>query len=159
MKGCLKWIGIIFGGLILLTLLAGLVLYPIGLNKLTRTYPDIPVETVSIPSDPDAIARGQHIATIWACTKCHGDNLSGKLVSDDPLLGVMPASNLTPGKGGIGAAYSDTDWVRAIRHGVKPDATATVLMQAHYASMSDQDLSDLIAYLKQLPPVDAESRR
>src|SRR3546814_7051357 len=42
------------------------------------------------------------------------------------------------------------------RSGVKPDATAAILMEAHYASMSDLDLGDLIAYLKQLPPVDAE---
>jgi cytochrome c553 len=155
MKGLLKWTAVILGGLILLTVLGGLGLYPKGIKKLSMTYPDIPVEIVDIPGDPDAIAHGQHVATIWACTKCHGDHLSGELVSNNPLPGMLAAANLTSGKGGIGTTYSDTDWVRTIRHGVKPDATAAILMEAYYASMSDLDLGDLIAYLKQLPSVDA----
>ncbi len=44
---------------------------------------------------------GRHIAIIWACTKCHGYDLSGRLFADDPFLGTILASNLTSGKGGI----------------------------------------------------------
>jgi len=161
MKNILKWTGIVFGGLIGLALVAGLALYPSGMEKLTRSYPDIPVGTVNIPTDPDAVARGRHIATIWACTKCHGEDLSGTLITNDPIegtipiLGTVPASNLTSGKGGVGQSYTDTDWVRAIRHGVKPDGQAEIFM--YVSTMSDQDLGDLIAYLKQIPPVDTDS--
>lgn len=77
------------------------------------------------------------------------DPLSGMV----PLLGTIPAPNLTSGKGGVASSYTDTDWVRAIRHGVMPEGTGEVLM-FDYSTMSDQDLSDLIAYLKQIPPVD-----
>ena len=77
------------GGLIGLTLLAGLALYPIGMRKLTRTYPNIVVETVNIPTGADAVARGKHIAIIWACTKCHGEDLSGALITDDPISGDL----------------------------------------------------------------------
>ena len=66
MKRLCKWSGIVLGGLIGLILLSGMALYPIGMKKLTHSYPNIPVETVQIPSDPAAIARGRHIATIWA---------------------------------------------------------------------------------------------
>jgi cytochrome c553 len=157
----MKWIGIVFGGLIGLALLAGMTLYAIGVQKLTRTYPDMAVETVIIPSDPGAVARGGHIAIVWACTKCHGPDLGGMSIRNDPIegtipiLGTIPASNLTSGKGGIAKTYTDKDWVQSIRHGVKPNNRVEVLMY-DYSTLSDQDLGDLIAYLQQIPPVDWE---
>lgn len=159
MKKIILWTGIILGILIGLTVLASVALYSVGMEKLTRSYPNIPVASVKIPTTPEAVARGKHVATIWGCTKCHGENLSGMLITKDPidglipLLGTIPASNLTSGKGGIGKSYSDADWVRAIRHGVMPGGKAEVFM--YVSSLSDQDLGDLIAYLKQIPPVDA----
>jgi len=156
MKSILKWTGVVLGGLIGLALLGGVALYPSGMEKLTRSYPNIQVETVNIPTDPDAVARGRHIAIVWACTKCHGENLSGMLLADDPLLGTIPASNLTSGNGGIAKSYTDADWIRAIRHGVKPNSRVEIFMYDYYSTMSDQDLGDLIAYLKQIPPVDSE---
>jgi mono/diheme cytochrome c family protein len=161
MKKFLKWIGIVLGGLVGLTLLAGLVLYPIGMKSITRTYPNITVESVNIPTDANAIARGRHVSVIWACTKCHGEDLSGRLLTNDPIegtiltFGSIPAPNLTSGEGGIGQSYTEADWVRAMRHGVKPDAQVEILM-FNYSTMSDQDLGDLIAYLKQIPPVDSD---
>lgn len=155
MKRIMKWIGIVLGGLIGLAVLAGLALYPIGMKKLTQTYPGIPVETVNIPTDPEAVAHGRHIAIVWACTKCHGEDLSGMLLANDPILGTIPASNLTSGKGGIANSYSDADWIRAIRHGVKPDSRVEIFMYDYYSTMSDRDLGALIAYLKQVPPVDS----
>jgi cytochrome c553 len=161
MKKSLKWIGTVLGGLVGLTLLAGLVLYPIGMKKLSRLYPNITVASVSIPTDDDAIARGRHVSVIWACTKCHGEDLSGRLLTNDPIegtiptLGAIPAPNLTSSEGGIGQFYTDTDWVRALRHGIKPNNQAEIYM--YVSTISDQDLGDLIAYLKQIPPVDTDS--
>ncbi len=156
MKNIMKWTGIVLGGLIGLTFLAGLALYPSGMKKLTRSYPDIPVETVNIPTDPDSVTRGKHIAIVWGCAKCHGEDLSGMLLADDPFLGTIPASNLTSGNGGIAKSYTDVDWIRAIRHGVKPDSRVEVFMYDYYSTMSDRDLGALIAYLKQIPPVDSD---
>jgi mono/diheme cytochrome c family protein len=127
-------------------------LYAIGRQTLTKSYPNIPVETIEIPTDAAAIARGEHIAVTWSCTYCHGEDLSGTLMEDNSFMGTIPATNLTSGEGGVGASYTDPDWVRAIRHGVKPDGRGEVMMSNYY-SMSDQDLGDLIAYLKQIPPV------
>ena len=154
----MKWAGIFLGGLVGLLLLACLVLYFVGLGKLSKTYPNIPVETVSVPTGADGVSRGGHVAIVWACEKCHGDNLGGSpansLNSETTLMGTVPAPNLTSGDGGIGTTYTDADWVRAIRHGVKPDGHAEISMY-NYWPLSDQDLGDLIAYLKQLPLVDA----
>jgi len=161
MKKIFKWIGIVLGGLVRLTLMAGLVLYPVGMKKVTKTYPNITVESVKIPTDADAIARGKHVSVIWACTKCHGEDLSGRLLTNDPIegtiptLGTIPAPNLTSGTGGIARSYTDTDWIRAIRHGIKPNNRAEIFM--YVSNMSDRDLGDLIAYLKQIPPVDTNS--
>jgi len=158
MKKFIKWIAIVFCGLFVLIAVAGLVLYSIGIKKLNQTYPDLAVETINIPTGADAVIRGKHIATIWACTRCHGEDLSGMAFTNDPLSGLVPlggtisASNLTSGTGGVSPSYTDTDWVRAIRHGVMPDGSVEVFM-FDYSTMSDQDLGDLISYLKQLPPV------
>lgn len=155
MKTLMKWTLIVTGGFIGLTFLASAALYPTGMKKLTRTYEDMPVETVVITSDTEAVARGRHVAIIWGCTKCHGEDLSGSLLTDDAILGTIPAPNLTSGKGGIGGSYSDTDWVRALRHGVKPDGRGEAFMN-NYSTLGDRDLGDLIAYLKQTSPVNAE---
>lgn len=158
----LKWTGIILGGLLALLVLTGFILYSVGKKKLKRSYADIVVEAIPVPTDSAAIAHGRHLAVTWACTRCHADNLGGILFKHDPVEGkislmggVIPASNLTSGKGGIGNAYTETDWVRAIRHGVKQNGRSAVFMY-DYSAMSDKDLGDLIAYLKQTAPVDAE---
>ena len=160
MKKFFKWTGIVLGWLIVLTFLAGLILYPIGMKSLTKVYSNVTVETVNIPTDADAIARGKHVSVIWACTKCHGEDLSGRLLTNDPIegsiptFGSIPAPNLTSGKGGMGKSYTETDWFRAIRHGIKPNNQAEIYM--YVSTISDQDLGDLIAYLKQIPPVDTD---
>jgi len=159
MKKYIKWTAVVFGVLFLLIATSGLILYPMGMKKLNQTFSDLTVETVHIPTDVNSIAHGKHIATIWACTRCHGEDLSGMMIENDPLSGLVPllgtisAPNLTSGKGGIASSYTDIDWVRAVRHGVMPEGEGEVLM-FNYSIMSDQDLGDLIAYLKQLPPVD-----
>jgi len=160
MKKFFKWTAIILVGFIGLFVLAGLALHPVGMKKLSQTYSNIPVETITIPNDADAIAHGSHVAVIWGCTKCHGADLSGTLTGNDPSGGsiptfaTIPAANLTSGKGGIGQSYSDTDWIRAIRHGVKPDGRGILFM--YTSKMSDQELGDLVAFLKQAPRVDKE---
>jgi len=114
----------------------------------------VPVETLSIPTDPASIAQGEHVATIRGCGHCHMDNFSGQSETV-PAMVTLSAPNLTSGEGGVGATNTDEDWVRAIRHGVGRDGRGLILMpsQAWYY-LSDEDLGALIAYLKNLPPVD-----
>ena len=66
-------------------------------------------------------------------------------------------ANLTSGRGGVGRTYSDADWVRSIRYGVRPDGRGIIFMPSDYFNrISDADLGAMIAYLKSLPPVDNE---
>ena len=151
----LKWIGIVLGSLIGLLVLAFVILYVIGTVKWNRVREkdyEVPVQTIIIPTDQASIARGEHIATIRMCRYCHTEDLSGQ--SDEvPGLITLSFPNLTGG--GVGATNTDDDWVRAIRHGVGHDGRGLILMPSRvWYYLSDEDLSDLIAYLKSLPPVD-----
>jgi cytochrome c553 len=154
-----KWIGIVLGSLIGLLLLVLIALYVIGTvkwNRIRGRVYDVPTETITIPTDPTSIARGEHIATIRICGYCHTETLSGQ---SDGVHGLVTFAfpNLTPGLGGIGDTNTDEDWVRAIRHGVGHDGRGLILMPSRILyELSDEDLVDLIAYLKSLPPVDNE---
>src|SRR4026207_1332095 len=154
----LKWIGIVLGSLIGLLVLAFVILYTIGTVKWSRMHGkyDVPVETIAIPTDEASIARGEHIATLHLCRICHMETLSGQAVSVPGLL-TFGIPNLTSGVGGVGATNTDSDWVRAIRHGVGQDGRGLALVPARtFCYRSDEDLGALIAYLKSLPRIDNE---
>ena len=159
METILKRIGLGLAGLAgLLVVAAGLVFF-LSEARMNKRY-TVPEEAVPIVSDAETLARGEHLATIRGCTDCHSANLGGSVFIEDPALGRIVASNLTSGQGGIGGAYGDEDWVRAIRHGVGPDGKPLLFMPSHeFYYLSDDDLGALIAYMKQIPPVDNEPPR
>ncbi len=153
MRKVLKWVGIALGSLIGLVLLATIVMNVIASVRIHRTY-DVQPQMIAIPSDETSIEAGRRWAQIH-CVFCHQDDLSGGLILDDPMLGAAVAPNLTAGNGGIGQGYTDVDWVRAIRHGVAPGGRALVLMpSASYYYFTDEDLGNLIAFLRSVPAVD-----
>lgn len=156
MKKILKWFGIVLGSLLGLVVLTLVALSLIGGARLNRRY-DVQVESISIPTDEQSIAAGEH----WAraiCIGCHEPDLSGGPFFEAPF-GNFDAANLTPGVGGLGDSYSDEDWVRSLRHGIRPDGTSVLIMPSHsFWYFSDEDLGELIAYLKTLPPVDQDVR-
>jgi len=157
MKKILKWIGIVLGGLVGLLVLAAVALYASGSTRLNKTH-DIQVQAIAIPSDEASIVRGQHLAEAVAlCTACHGEDLGGQILDDDPTVFTFAPPNLTTGRGGVGAVYSDVDYVRAIRHGVNPQGRGLLIMHADaYHNMSAEDLGAVIAFVKSMPPVDNE---
>lgn len=155
MRRFVKWAGIGLGGLVVLVVSAGLTLLILGDRKFKRTY-DLAVEPVAIPADAESLARGQHLVeAVSGCTGCHQPDLGGEYLINEPDMAVVAAPNLTRGQGGVGAHFSDQDWVRAIRHGVGGDGRGLVGMPSPaYTYFSDADLGAIIAYLKTVPPVD-----
>lgn len=110
---------------------------------------------VAVPVDTLSIEKGRHLATIRGCVECHSSDLGGRTFIDSPMAGRLSGTNLTRGRGGVGASLQDIDWVRAIRHGIAPDGRALLIMPSHeYNVLSDEDAGALIAYLKSVPPVD-----
>ena len=154
MKKVLKWIGIVLGSLVGLILVATLVLIMMGNARFNKTY-DFPPSNLTIPTDAESIARGEHFA-VTLCEGCHGPDLSGiEKWFDAGPLGTVDSANLTSGEGGVGQYFTDDDFVNAIRHGIDAEGHPTfmpaVVSTAH---ISDEDLADVIAYVKSVPPVD-----
>lgn len=153
MRRFLKWTGIILGGLLGLLILAVAVVAVRGSSKLNRLY-DVQPEPVTIGAETAVLQQGQYLYSI-SCAGCHGDNLAGTPFFDDPALGSIPAANLTAGAGGVGAVYSETDLVRAIRHGIDNEGKPLMIMPAAaFWYYSDEDLAAIIAYLKNAVPID-----
>lgn len=141
-------------GLLGIILLAVVGVYAVSSARMNKTYV-IDIAPLAIPSDAASIAHGQHLVVAVAkCTDCHTADLGGGEMFDAPPAHLI-APNLTRGAGGIGAQFSDADWERAIRHSVSPNGKPLLFMPSQvFAALSASDLADIIAYVKQVPPVD-----
>lgn len=110
-------------------------------------------------SDSAVIERGRYLVhRVSLCVECHGEDLGGKVVTDTPLTRLW-GTNLTKGRGGVGATYTDADLVRAMTHGVKKDGRSVIFMPSQDYKFTAADLSALIAYIRSVPPVDRETPR
>ena len=128
--------------------------YWFTLHSLNKTY-EVTVTKLKIPDDSLAILHGRHLAiAITKCPDCHGNDLGGKVFIDDPAMGRIAGPNITIGAGSVVNNYSEKDWDRAIRHGINQKGHPLIFMpSSEYAQLSNEDVSDLIAYLQHLPPV------
>lgn len=129
-------------------------IYVVSAFRLDRRYL-VTVAPAPVSTDAGAIERGRHIALTRGCLHCHGDDLGGATVLDNALIGKLSGPNLTRGRGGLPPEFMNQDWVRAIRHGVRPDGRPLVLMpSAEFATLSKNDFADLLAFLGAAPRVD-----
>jgi mono/diheme cytochrome c family protein len=131
--------------------------------------PADPAAEVAPPADPlagvdlaalataRAVARGKHLVeSRFVCIECHGADFGGGKMMDDPAMGTVMGPNLTTGQGSRTADYTAADWDRAVRHGIRHDGTASVMPADDFARMSDRELSDVVSYIRSMPPVDKE---
>ncbi len=121
----------------------------------------VPEEEIQVVPSDAAVARGKHLAhASMTCADCHGSDLGGKSYQDIPGLLTVVGPNLTPGRGSVTAEFTDADWARVIAHGVRPDGTGVMMMPVqNFQSISGEDLTSLVAYLRSLAPVDRELPR
>jgi mono/diheme cytochrome c family protein len=168
------------GSALLVFIILGLVgVYFSSQKRLNRVY-EVPNEKLSIPTNDKSVKNGKHIFQFRGCEACHSAGvvstaltsdepgmqthlhlpsqnvplMEGNVYLDDPAVGKVVASNLTSGKGGVAGGFIDADWVRAIRHGVRPDGTPLLFMPStEFYFLSDEDLEDVIAYINSAPPV------
>lgn len=99
-----------------------------------------------------AIARGKHLVdSRYACRECHGKDLGGGTMIDDPKLGSLHGPNLTTA--GVTAPFTAADWDRAVRHGILHDGRVSFMPTEDFKSMSDRELSDVVAFIRSHPPV------
>jgi len=114
-------------------------------------------------ADDAAIERGEYLYRAAGCISCHtdvkngGPPLSGGRALKTPF-GTFYSPNITADhETGIGA-WSDEDFVRALREGVRPDGSHyfPVFPYPSYARMTRADMLDLKAYLFSRAPVSRE---
>lgn len=144
-----RWAARLAGGLVMLFVLVVGVVYAVSEYRFRRHFV-VPTHTVAVAADAATIARGEHVATIRGCMECHGTGFVGHVDIENFLLGRLAGPNLT--NGGRGAALTDADWERAVRHGVRRNGAPLLIMPAsEHTGMSDEDLGALIAYVRSLP--------
>jgi mono/diheme cytochrome c family protein len=110
----------------------------------------------------DDIARGRYLAIAGDCTACHTNPAGGKPFAGGYAiaspLGVIYASNITPSRRyGVGA-YSEAQFGRALRQGVRADGANLypAMPYTAYAGLSDSDIHALYVYfMNAVPAVDA----
>ncbi len=115
-----------------------------------------------IPTGDEAIERGGYLVRAGGCISCHraGEDdpaLSGGRPVETPF-GTIHASNITPDdETGIGD-WSGRDFVRALKHGRRPDGGFhyPAFPYRAYGGLSDEEVLDIAAWLKAQPSVSAE---
>lgn len=112
----------------------------------------------ALEADPE---RGRYVLHMAGCIACHtskeGDFLGGGDVLETPF-GSFYAPNITPSQAGIGD-WSGDDFLRALVEGHGPQGSYyPVFPFTSYRHMYDQDIADLWAHLKAVPPSDQDSR-
>lgn len=115
---------------------------------------DVPVEPLTISDTPEARTHGEHVVKALAkCVDCHGEDLGGKVMVDERMVGTLAGPNLT--RGGVGAKLTTDDWVRAITQGVGHDRRPLAGMpSADYNALGREDVADIIAYARSVPAVE-----
>lgn len=148
MKRLLKGAAWGLGGLSALALLAGLGAF--GVSEAMIRWPAAgPQAHAPAAVQPGSVERGRKIAIVEGCHDCHGPGLQGQLFHDEPAIVRAFAPNLTRAV----AAQSDAELDRAIRHGVAADGRQLWIMPSSaFAQLSDQEVADLIAYLRTFRP-------
>ena len=147
----LRWTARGAAGLLVLFLVAGAVIYGLSERRLNRRF-EAPNHPLAIATDSATLAKGARLVAARGCIECHGAGLSGNVIIDNPIIGRVVPANLTRGAGGRGAALEPADWERAIRHGVRRDGSALLVMPAaEFKDMTDEDVSAIIAYGRSLP--------
>lgn len=116
--------------------------------------------SASLPKGQALVERGRYLATAADCSGCHTAQGGKPFAGGRPFVlpfGTLTSSNITPDQqNGIGA-WSDAEFVRAVRKGVSADGRELypAFPYVAYSNMSTDDILAIRAYLKTLAPVAA----
>jgi mono/diheme cytochrome c family protein len=124
----------------------------LGERKMARSVV-LQVRPLDVVPDPSRIDHGRYLYNTRGCAECHGGEGAGKTIVRDGGMYVV-APNITAGANGTTAHYKVVDWVRTVRHGVKPNGNPVMMMPSEdYSRLTDEDMAALVAFLQQMPPV------
>jgi len=116
-----------------------------------------------VAAGEDAIERGEYLTRAGGCFSCHtapgGQPLAGGRALATPF-GTFYSPNITPdAEAGIGR-WTDAQFLRALREGVRPDGANyfPVFPYPSFTGVSDSDALAIKAYLFSRPPVRQSNR-
>jgi mono/diheme cytochrome c family protein len=149
MRRLWKWAGLVLAGIILVSLAALGYVY-LASEQIVARRTSLPPSHIHASADPEVIARGAHLVRPYGCADCHRPNLQGTYIPD---FGVW-SRNLTR----LATAFSDADFDRAIRRGLRPDGTSVneSMPSDSFQYMTDGDVTAIISYIRSLAPAGAE---
>jgi mono/diheme cytochrome c family protein len=109
--------------------------------------------------------RGAYLVKAGGCVACHTEAKEGAVPfaggrALKTPFGTFYGPNITPHpQAGIGR-WSEADFVRAMRDGLRPDGANffPAFPYPSFTKITDSDLRDLWAYLRTIPPSDKASR-
>jgi mono/diheme cytochrome c family protein len=129
-----------------------------------------PLSDRRFEATPPRLERGRYLVeAVTGCLDCHsehdgsqrgnptksGREGAGVLFLNDPSLGTLYASNITPdNETGIGN-WTDDQIARAIREGIGGDGRALfpIMPYQNFRELSDEDLASVITYIRSIPSI------
>jgi mono/diheme cytochrome c family protein len=151
-----------FSLVVLLLLVVGTIAY-VALNRTDAADGTAPPIAGARPST-DLLARGEYLTKAADCVACHTVPESGKPfaggVAFRLAVGTIYSSNITADpESGIGG-WSDDDFVRAVRDGVRKDGQHLypAFPYTSYTQLSRSDVLAIKAYLFSLPKIREPNR-
>jgi mono/diheme cytochrome c family protein len=118
---------------------------------------------ISAAADDDAVTRGEYLVRAGGCFSCHtvpgGPALAGGRALTTPF-GTFYSSNITPDpETGIGR-WTDAQFLRALREGIRPDGANyfPVFPYPSFTGITDNDALAIKAYLFSLPAARQQNR-
>lgn len=154
MTWLLKWIGVAVAGLALCVLLA---VTAASIKWSVHTHRKIVIPPVDLSGVRGDVKRGEYMVMIGnGCVECHGDDLAGGVVVEDPVAGHIYGPNITPW---AMKEWTDGELARVIHNGVLQDGRSVYIMPSStYQYLSREDIADMIAYLRSAKPVARPNR-
>lgn len=126
----------------------------LGARKANRTVV-VDAKTIPYVESSDALERGRYLYATRGCVDCHGAAGAGREFASDGKGLRIVGPNISAA--GVTRGYREVDWVRTLRHGVRPDGRPLRVMPSEdYARLTDADLAALIAHVRKLPPVQGQ---
>lgn len=152
MKVWQRRLGIGLGGLVMVVVLLlggvyGMSASAVGVGHAGETHP--------FNAAIGDVIEGERLGNMYGCTHCHSPDLGGMVLIDGMPFVRMAANNLT--SGAAGGAFTDVEFEQAVRHGIGRDGRKLFVMpSSEYMYISDQDVADILAWIRTLPAVERE---
>lgn len=140
-----------------------------GLMKFMFRPLPMPTKPIALPDTTNQVAWGRYLANgNYGCFACHSadfkttndlepEKSGGFYGGGNPMLdydgNIVPSRNLTPDKEtGIGN-WTEEQFVKTVKTGMRPNGTMVRYPMMPYGVLTENEIKAIYAYLKTVPPI------